>query len=515
MAEAVFIELAIILLSAFLVSYIIRLFNQPIIIGYIFAGMIISPFILNFGASKEIVDVFSSFGVAFLLFIVGLHLNPKVIKDIGAPSLLIGLGQMALTFALGFSVSLFLLGFGVIPSAYIGVALMFSSTIIIMKLLSDKRQLDTLFGKISIGILIIQDLAAVAILMFISSVGNVSGTDFLVSFVIRNLLVGGIVLFFLFLVGFLVLPTVIRGIAKSQELLFLFSVCWFFLISALFAFLGFSVEIGALVAGVVLSVSPYSTEISSKVRPLRDFFLIIFFIILGLNIQFNNLNSIVFNAIIFSAIALVFKPLILMSLMAVFGYTKRNNFLVGTTLAQISEFSLIVLALGVSVGHITSEIISTLTLTVVITITLSTYMIMYSNKFYKKIYRFVSFFEKKNVKERREVRRKYEAILFGYNRIGFDVLRSLKKIKNEIVDSIRDIAKKSGILISGPIPLPTKKLKITTRKSPCGDGTATFDNFEMRIHKRLIDLPTNEKVLHHIMRLKIPKSVNIKIEMKD
>jgi len=89
------------------------------------------------------------------------------------------------------------------------------------------------------------------------------------------------------------------------------------------------------------------------------------------------------------------------------------------------------------------------------------------------------------------------------------------KMLNHICDSIKEIAKKSGITISGPVPLPTKKLKVTTRKSPCGDGTATFDRYEMRIHKRLIDLPANEKVLHHIMRLKIPKSVNIKIEMKD
>ncbi|MBU1129538.1 MAG: 30S ribosomal protein S10 [Nanoarchaeota archaeon] len=86
---------------------------------------------------------------------------------------------------------------------------------------------------------------------------------------------------------------------------------------------------------------------------------------------------------------------------------------------------------------------------------------------------------------------------------------------NNICESIQDLAKKAGIAISGPVPLPTKRLKVTTRKSPCGDGTATFDRFEMRIHKRLIDLPANEKVLHHIMRMKVPKSVNIKIEMKD
>ena len=86
---------------------------------------------------------------------------------------------------------------------------------------------------------------------------------------------------------------------------------------------------------------------------------------------------------------------------------------------------------------------------------------------------------------------------------------------NQICSSINDLAKKSGITLIGPVPLPTKKIKITTRKSPCGDGTATFDRFEMRIHKRLIDLPTNEKILHRIMKMAIPKDVNIKIEMKD
>ena len=86
---------------------------------------------------------------------------------------------------------------------------------------------------------------------------------------------------------------------------------------------------------------------------------------------------------------------------------------------------------------------------------------------------------------------------------------------NHICNSIGEMAKKAGIIIRGPVPLPTKKLKITTRKSPCGDGTATFDKYEMRIHKRIIDLPANEKILHNIMRLNIPKSVSIKIEIKD
>jgi len=275
--EPIFIHLAIVLLIAFIVSYIIRAFNQPLIIGYIVAGIIISPFVLKFGISVDAIEIFSDFGIAFLLFMVGLHLNPKVIKEIGGSSLFVGLAQMILTFGVTFLISNKLLGFNYLTSSYIGIALAFSSTIIIMKLLSDMKQLDSLYGKMSIGILIIQDLAAIAVLMFISSMTN--GTN-LTSFAVQGLLVGGGMILILFLIGIFVLPGITKGIAKSQELLFLFSIMWAFLIAALFAWRGFSIEIGALIAGIVLSISPYSTEISSKIRPLRDFFLILFFIIL-------------------------------------------------------------------------------------------------------------------------------------------------------------------------------------------------------------------------------------------
>ncbi|GBE19654.1 glutathione-regulated potassium-efflux system protein KefC [archaeon BMS3Abin17] len=428
--ETVFIQLAIILFIAFVASFVVRSFKQPVIIGYIIAGMIIASILslgyLDIADSQEIITLFSHFGIAFLLFIVGLHMNPRVIKEIGTSSLLIGLAQMGLTFVLTFLISLYILGFSVIVSSYVGIALMFSSTIIVMKLLSDKRQLDSLYGKISIGILIIQDLVAIGVLMFISTMSHGASLG---SFALRGLLGGLGLILILFFIGYFVIHRAMIVIARSQELLFLFSICWCFVIAALFSFLGFSIEIGALVAGIVLSISPYSTEISSKIRPLRDFFLIIFFIILGLNIQILNISSIFLNAIILSLIALILKPIILMGLMAMFGYTKRSNFLVGTTLAQISEFSLIVLALGFTMGHLTGEVVSTLALTLVLTIILSTYMIIFSRSFYDKVSGFISFFEKKNIKKGRRIKKQYDAILFGYNRIGFSILNSLKKIK--------------------------------------------------------------------------------------
>jgi Kef-type K+ transport system membrane component KefB/voltage-gated potassium channel Kch len=440
--EHIFIQLAIILFMAFVISYTLQKFKQPIIIGYIITG-ILAAIILEFGfikidESKEIIEVFSHFGIAFLLFIVGLHLNPKKIKEVGTSSLLVGLAQIALTFAFSFLVSFKLLGFDIITSFYIGIALSFSSTIIIMKLLSDRKQIDSLYGKISIGILIVQDFVAVFVLMFISSFsGNINFSSFAVS----GLIYGTLLIIVLFLMGFSILPKLIKSTSHSQELLFLFSITWCFVISALFSIIGFSIEIGALIAGIVLSISPYSTEISSKIRPLRDFFLIIFFVILGLNIQIMNIGSIIINALILSSIALIFKPLILIISMAISGYTKRNNFLVGTTLGQISEVSFHILAVGVIMNHIAPEILSTITLTGVITIFLSTYMIIYSNNLYKKLSKILSIFERKNIKRERRIRKKYHAILFGYNRIGFSILNSLKRIKKSylVVDFNPDI----------------------------------------------------------------------------
>ncbi|MFH1585290.1 MAG: cation:proton antiporter [archaeon] len=478
--ELVFIQIAIILFMAFVVSYIVRAFRQPILIGYIITGIIIAFIIesgaIDLGAAEGIIDLFSQFGIAFLLFIVGLHLNPRVIKEIGTPSLVIGLGQIILTFILGFLLSISVLGFDTIPSIYIAIALTFSSTIILMKLLSDQRQLDSLFGKISIGILIIQDLVAISVLMFISSLSGDIGSSSL-----QKIISGGGIIVFLFLIGFFVLPRITKNIARSQELLFLFSICWCFIIAALFSLLDLGIEIGALIAGVVLSLSPYSTEISSKIRPLRDFFLIIFFIILGLKIPISNLSSIITHALILSLFVLIVKPIILMGLMAFSGYTKRTNFQVGTSLAQISEFSLIVLlaASAVLPSSTITEIIPTLALTLVITIIFSSYFIIYSQGFYNKMSRIISIFERRKLKKQKKVRKNYDAILFGYNRIGFNILQSLKKIKKDYLivdfnpDTIDDLTKLRIPCLYGDVydpdfieELPLEKLKLAVSTIP-------------------------------------------------
>ncbi len=444
MVEQIFVQLALVLAAAFVLSYISKAFKQPLILGYIVAGIVLSPFIVKLGASTDIIQTLSQFGVAFLLFIVGLHMNPKSIKEVGFSALLIGVGQMVLTFAAGFAISFWAINLGLNSSIYIGIAVAFSSTIIAMKLISDKGQLDSLYGKLSIGILIIQDIAAMIVLMVISSTS--SGHNGIGSFALTNVLGGLSLVVVLFLIGYTILPRITKNIAKSQELLFLFSITWAFGIAALFGVIGFSVEIGALIAGILLSVSPYGTEIGSKIRPLRDFFLILFFIILGLNVQISNISAIIIPSLILSVIVLLFKPIFLMAFSAMFGYTKRNNLFVGVTLGQVSEFSLVVLALGASLGQIDQTILSIVTLTAIITITISSYMTIYSGKIYRRISHLLNIFEKKKIRKDRKLNKDYHAILFGYNRTGFGILKALKEINENclVVDFNPDTISKLG-----------------------------------------------------------------------
>ena len=425
----VFIELSIIICITVLVAGITRLLKQPLIIGYILAGIIVSPYFLDIVQSTETIKVFSQIGVALLLFIVGLSLSPRVIKEVGKVSLITGIGQIVFTSLFGFLISR-LLGFSVIVSLYIGIALAFSSTIIIMKLLSDKRDLEKLYGKISIGFLLVQDIVVIILLMVISSFSSNLSLDNLsfVSVLSGILLIGGFVL-----ISIYVLPSLSKFFAKSQEFLFLFSIGWGLGLASLFHHIGFSMEIGALVAGIALSMSPFHYEISSKMRPLRDFFIILFFILLGSQMVFGNINELIVPAIIFSLFILIGNPLIVMILMGLLGYKKKTGFQAGFTVAQISEFSLILITLGVSVGHLTNEILSLVTIVGLITISVSTYLILYSNKIYPYLSRYLSIFERKKVKENGQDFKEYDIVLFGYNRIGYDLLKSFRKLKKRVL----------------------------------------------------------------------------------
>ena len=473
MAQEIFIQVSMLFLIVLGVSLVMRLLKQPLIIGYIISGVIVGPFVLGILPGIEAIHIFSEFGIAFLLFVVGLHLSPKVIKEVGRISLITGLGQIIFTSVIGYLIAI-ALGFSSLIAIYIAIALTFSSTIIIMKLLSDRGDLESLYGRISIGFLLVQDLVAILALIFISSLssgGNVAAQMGIL------LLKGLVIVAILIPISMYVLPKFQNFFGKSQEFLFVFVLAWGLGISSLFFVVGLSIEVGALIAGVLLSVSPYNYEMSSKLKPLRDFFIISFFLLLGAQMVLSNLGQYVFPAIIFSLFVLIGNPIIVMVLMGSEGYTKKTGFLAGLTVAQISEFSLILIALGVKVGHLTNEILSFVTLIGLITIGGSTYMIMYSHKIYPFLSKYLKIFERKNVREKRLPIKDADAVLFGYNRIGFGILQSLKRIKKKYLvvdfnpDVVRDLKKMRIPCIYGDVddeallrelPLQEMKLAVST-----------------------------------------------------
>ncbi len=408
-----------------------RLLRQPLLIGYILVGVLVSTHFLNLVQSTSAIATFAQIGEVLLLFMVGLNLNPKIIKDVGKVSLITGLGQVFFTTLIGLGISLFL-GFSLVTSLYVVVALSFSSTIIITKLLSDKGDMETLYGKISIGFLIVQDLIAIFILMIISSLSTgVTVSELIFVSVLKIIAIMGILLF----AGVYIIPRITKQIAKSQEYLLLFSIGWCFALAMFFLKAEFSLEIGALLAGITLSTSAYRFEISSKLKPLRDFFIILFFILIGTQMVFTNFTSYIVPIIVFSLFILIGNPLVVMILMGILGYTKRTSFLAGLTVAQISEFSFILIALGVRVGQVSSEILSMVTIIGLITIAGSTYFILYSNKLYSWLSPYLSIFERRKSKidDLERSFKGYDVILFGYNRIGFSLVESFQKMKQKFI----------------------------------------------------------------------------------
>lgn len=429
MHASVFIELSVVIGIGTGISLLMRLLRQPLTIGYILTGVLVGPAAFNLIHSPETVEVFSQFGIALLLLIVGLGLNPRIIKEVGKIAAYIAVGKVLLVTATGFLLSE-LLGFTKTEALYIGIGLSFSSTIIILKLLTDKKEQTRLYGKVAIGYLLMEDIIATLILIGVSASGNGELTwSTFGGLFLKSLLI----LIALLVVRIVILPRLNSIIAKSQEFLFLFAIGWGMGIAAIFSKAGFSLEIGALIAGVMLASLPYATEISSRLKPLRDFFIVIFFVSLGSTLILSDVLDVLPKALLLSAVVLVANPLIVMSVMGIAGYTKKTSFKAGLTGAQISEFSLILLLLASSLGQISEGITALLTVVAFITIAVSTYTITYSDQLYNFFERYIRLFERKHVSELHESGNHYDLVLFGYQKGGHEFVRVFEQLKKPFV----------------------------------------------------------------------------------
>jgi Kef-type K+ transport system membrane component KefB/Trk K+ transport system NAD-binding subunit len=394
--ENSFIEIAAILSLATLIGIVGQKLRQPLIIMFLAAGIISGPSLLGIIQSYHQIELLAQIGIALLLFIVGLKLNLHRIRTTGPVALATGIGQIIFTSIIGFMIAI-AMNMSFLSAAYVSVALTFSSTIIIVKLLSDKKEIDSLHGQIAIGFLIVQDIAAILALVLLTAFGS-SGAEEGYAHV-RSLIIAAKGLGFLGVVALLmkyVLPRLTRRLAHSSELLTLFAIAWAVFLGAGSELLGFSKEVGAFLAGVSLASTDYRDSIGARLVGLRDFLLLFFFIDLGARLDWSTVGSQVGESVVFSLFVLIGNPLIVLIIMGIMGYRRRTGFLAGLTVAQISEFSLIVAALGLSMGHITKETMGLITLVGVVTIFFSTYMILYSGPIYRLLAGPLKIFEKRN-----------------------------------------------------------------------------------------------------------------------
>jgi len=428
-----FTEITIALVVAVIFGFVAYLLKQPPIIGFILSGIAVGYLASPGVGGVEVIEGLAPIGVALLLFLVGLEMNFKDIKNVGLPALLTGLGQIIFTFGVGYFIAGWL-GFSAIASVYISIALTFSSTIIVVKLLSEKKDINSLYGRIVIGFLLIQDFVAILALIFLAGLQNEAtlGQDFLWAIV-----KGGALVALTFSLSRFI-PRILDKIGRSQEMLYLFSIAWALGISALTAshFIGLSIEVGGFIAGIALASSAEHYQIGSRLRPVRDFFLILFFLGLGAKLLAGGVVVPILPAIALSLFVLIGNPLVVMTVMGLLGYRAKTSFLASLTVAQISEFSLIIAASGLRLGHLGPEESSLITLVGIITIFASSYLIIYGDGIYEALKPLLKKFEfrKKLVEETKlEKEMKDHVILVGAHRTGYNILKSLDKSKNDFV----------------------------------------------------------------------------------
>lgn len=425
--DASFFQIGALLGLALLGGLLAKALRQPVIVSYIIVGVVVGPAVLGLvSAEEDEIKLLAKLGIAILLFLVGLKLDIHLIRAIGPVALLTGLGQVILTAVLGFGLAL-LLGWDLTSAIYIAVALTFSSTIIVVKLLGDRRELDQLHGRLAVGVLIVQDILVVLAMLTIVTVGQ-PGEQALAS-EIAVTLGGGVVLFgIVALLARFVLPRLLEWMAKNQELTLVFGVSWAVALAAISAWLGLSMEIGAFVAGVALASTPYRESLGARMVSLRDILILFFFIELGSSLTLDGAISQLLPAILVTVFILVGKPAIVLLVMTLQGYRATVALRTGLTLAQISEFSLILIALGYSLGQVNEDVVSLITLVAIFTITISTYFISYQDRLISLLHPLVAPLESRFRKGAEEdaQRHPYDAIVIGAGRLGSDIVRGLR-----------------------------------------------------------------------------------------
>lgn len=484
--DDIFLQLSFVIVLGAVVSVVMRVLRQPLILGYILTGVLVGPTVLNL-LRLDTFDSFANIGITLLLFIIGLGMNVSVIRRLGSTVFLATTVELLTVGSVGFVVAS-LLGFTRTEAIISGLCLFFSSTIIIVKILTDKKEQNRLHGQIAIGIILLDDIVATLALLFITAGKNhTAGLGQLGTLVLQ----GALLATFMILMSNILLPRIVRFVANSQEMLFLFAIGWGFGVASLFEIAGFSIEIGALFAGVSLAGLPYAQEIEARLKPLRDFFVVLFFIVLGKSLTLSGMGEALLPALALAAVVIILKPATIVATLGAMGYSKRVSFMAGIHLSQISEFSIVLAVLTVNSGLADKQLATVITLVAIITIASSSYLTHYDNGLFRVFDRWrLALFERVGTTERRRAPG-YQLVLIGYNRGGQEFIKTFQALHKRYVVIDYDPAV-ADLLQERHIP------------NLYGDATDTELLDEIGIHtaKLIIstvsDFETNSQLVRHL-----------------
>jgi Kef-type K+ transport system membrane component KefB len=444
------VAIAVVIAAA--LAIIFRRFNQPTVTAYILTGIILGPALFNITSNSESVQLFSELGLAFLLFLIGLEMDVDDVREILRPTLLIGLVQMVFMFGSGLLIGQ-LVGFTFIQSVFSGIFLMFSSTAVVVKMLSDKDQITSLPGRLNVSILLLQDVVVVLMLAVLNT-----GVSSFSSFALG---ISETIVFILFAAAFSVfsskylLKHLFNSYAEEKHGFLIYAVAWLFIFIEISQILNFSVEIGAFLAGVGMGRLKISEEVMERIRPLTDVFMAVFFLGVGLELTESAITAYWAEALIFSALIV---PLKFFSEFILTDYSKfspETSFMSSLNMTQISEFSIILASLAASKHFISSDFVGFATLTAITTMTVSSYFITYNREIYSRFDPYLEFFRSEDKTDVDVGKLSNHAVLVGYDRMTSNVLPAMEEVYDDILiidsdpDNVEELSRSKYSYIYG------------------------------------------------------------------
>jgi len=426
----IFLQIGILIAISSIIALLLNSIKVPQIISYILVGILAGYFGLK--PASEDITVMIELGIILLLFLAGLEIKLKGFLELGKKTLIVGEGHDVLMGVVGFILAFFVLKLDVLGSFYLAIGLALSSTIVVVKALTNRKELATPHGKILVGTMVLQDIVAMVSLAVFSSLGTEAT---ILSSLGIMFLKGFLVFVSLLILGRYILPKVFYYAAKNIELVFLVALGWLFLGVGFSGLIGFSMAIGAFLAALAISDLPFSFEITDKVKGLRDFGIMLFFLSVGMQLQITNALFANWKFYMLIAFVLLFTPLITATITGFLRFTKKEIFIMSTLPTQVSEFTLILMTFGFSVGHISLELYSMITLVIVATIMISSWVIENLNEIYKRIQHKIDFVEWEYAEHPPHIKRdlKNHIVIFGFGRLGQYIADFYRKKKKDVL----------------------------------------------------------------------------------